>query len=436
MGWSRVAKPRGTRKLSITLSICAMACTTVFAQNKSRVTAKVIMNVPTTTSFVWNTTSFTNEAPATCFSFGCERYITQPHNEHNWQFTVLLLLPDGSIDVLGCAPNCRVPQENAIVEADLSDQKRGLIIRAMNVVKLTFPRTISNPSGKTYTERYTLLGVLQPILPTGSSTSVSEPVAAPERPINSPVLVKKACAAPAIAVPHATAVVYYMEQTFPRPSVPIYVDGSVTCALRQGRYLILPLLPGSHTIRSSQKDGGDTLDFLAGSVHYYKVYGHDTGLLLQADLKPSNPEVVAFDLRQLSPQDCETKPLPSAAATQEEVPKPAPIAGQPFPSERAPGLASPRADFPRVPAPEKVERASPRSSSLNITSNPDGADISVNGKFIGTSPVVIEVAPGDEVITISKPGYRVWTRRVSVTSGTVSVDAKLAECFQYPCPGN
>lgn len=89
-----------------------------------------------------------------------------------------------------------------------------------------------------------------------------------------------------------------------------------------------------------------------------------------------------------------------------------------------------------APASSSSKSMVPEKSRLNIASDPDGADISVNGKFVGNSPLVIEVTPGDEVITVSKPGYEVWTRRVTVTSETVNVDARLSECWRWPCQGS
>jgi hypothetical protein len=65
-------------------------------------------------------------------------------------------------------------------------------------------------------------------------------------------------------------------------------------------------------------------------------------------------------------------------------------------------------------------------STIVIKSTPDGADITVDGKFVGSTPSTLKLAIGDHTITIEKSGFKVWTRTMTVSSaGTVSVDATL-----------
>jgi PEGA domain len=62
---------------------------------------------------------------------------------------------------------------------------------------------------------------------------------------------------------------------------------------------------------------------------------------------------------------------------------------------------------------------------LNVTSTPAGADIEINGSFVGNTPSTIEVDPGDQDIKISKKGFEPWTRKMKVKGGTISLNADL-----------
>jgi hypothetical protein len=64
-------------------------------------------------------------------------------------------------------------------------------------------------------------------------------------------------------------------------------------------------------------------------------------------------------------------------------------------------------------------------ATLEINSNPAGADISVDGNFVGDTPSEFAIAAGVHTITISKHGYKPWERKLTVSSGKVSVAAEL-----------
>ena len=65
------------------------------------------------------------------------------------------------------------------------------------------------------------------------------------------------------------------------------------------------------------------------------------------------------------------------------------------------------------------------SAELAVTSTPTGADIEVDGAFVGSTPSTIGVSAGDHVITISKKGYQSWERKLTVTSGKIDIAADL-----------
>jgi hypothetical protein len=67
------------------------------------------------------------------------------------------------------------------------------------------------------------------------------------------------------------------------------------------------------------------------------------------------------------------------------------------------------------------------NAQLEITSNPAGGEISVDGNFVGDTPSELAVAAGVHTITISKHGYKPWERKLTVSSGKVTVAAELEQ---------
>jgi len=65
-------------------------------------------------------------------------------------------------------------------------------------------------------------------------------------------------------------------------------------------------------------------------------------------------------------------------------------------------------------------------SVVVIKSTPDGADITIDGKFIGNTPSTIRLTAGDHTILIEKSGFKAWQRTMTVSpAGKVTVDATL-----------
>jgi hypothetical protein len=81
--------------------------------------------------------------------------------------------------------------------------------------------------------------------------------------------------------------------------------------------------------------------------------------------------------------------------------------------------AEPAAEIATVPT-----AAEP--STIVIKSTPDGAEITVDGKFVGSTPSTLKLTIGEHTITIEKSGFKLWTRTMTVSSsGNVSIDATL-----------
>jgi hypothetical protein len=65
------------------------------------------------------------------------------------------------------------------------------------------------------------------------------------------------------------------------------------------------------------------------------------------------------------------------------------------------------------------------NAEITVTSNPSGADIELDGTFVGNTPSTIGVSAGDHTIDVHKSGYTTWERKIKVTSGKIDLDAEL-----------
>lgn len=59
-------------------------------------------------------------------------------------------------------------------------------------------------------------------------------------------------------------------------------------------------------------------------------------------------------------------------------------------------------------------------AAITVKSTPDGADITVDGKFLGNTPATLRLPAGEHTIKVSSEGFRNWERSLTVTPGGVS----------------
>jgi PEGA domain-containing protein len=124
--------------------------------------------------------------------------------------------------------------------------------------------------------------------------------------------------------------------------------------------------------------------------------------LVASDAKASQPAAAAA---------VATQQVPAAAAPRQNPPVPAP----------APSVGSVQAA-----PPEKVERV-----KCNFSSTPPGAEITLDGKFVGSTPSEITVTTGTHVVAFSMPGFAPWQRDLTVIPGSeLTVSAILQKQSQ------
>src|SRR5258708_26627621 len=62
---------------------------------------------------------------------------------------------------------------------------------------------------------------------------------------------------------------------------------------------------------------------------------------------------------------------------------------------------------------------------IDVASTPPGADIEIDGKFVGNTPSSVNVSQGDTEVAVTKNGFAVWDRRVTVSSGPININSEL-----------
>ncbi|MGA9544724.1 MAG: PEGA domain-containing protein, partial [Candidatus Sulfotelmatobacter sp.] len=82
---------------------------------------------------------------------------------------------------------------------------------------------------------------------------------------------------------------------------------------------------------------------------------------------------------------------------------------------------------PAAPADVQAQAAEPSvPAKVQLESDPPGADIEVDGSFVGNTPSDVQVAEGEHTITVKKAGFKDWERKLKVTSGSsVHLNAEL-----------
>jgi hypothetical protein len=74
---------------------------------------------------------------------------------------------------------------------------------------------------------------------------------------------------------------------------------------------------------------------------------------------------------------------------------------------------------PSVPSDSKL------IAELEVLSSPAGADIEIDGSFVGSTPSSINAGAGQHQVAVKKAGYQTWERKVVVSGGHIRLDAQL-----------
>jgi PEGA domain len=71
--------------------------------------------------------------------------------------------------------------------------------------------------------------------------------------------------------------------------------------------------------------------------------------------------------------------------------------------------------------------ANPSGTQVSVASAPAGADIEVDGSFVGNTPSTIDLPAGDHTVAVSKNGYKTWARKMKSNGGNVNLNVELEQ---------
>lgn len=81
---------------------------------------------------------------------------------------------------------------------------------------------------------------------------------------------------------------------------------------------------------------------------------------------------------------------------------------------------------PSSPATTLPAGAEADFSSMTLKSTPEGAEITIDGKYVGSTPSTIRLKIGDYKVSIKKAGFVLWERAITVApGGNITIDASL-----------
>lgn len=60
----------------------------------------------------------------------------------------------------------------------------------------------------------------------------------------------------------------------------------------------------------------------------------------------------------------------------------------------------------------------PTTGTVEVHSTPEGAEVYVDGTFIGNAPATLKLTPGQHTIRVTQTGYKEWSREIGVQAGS------------------
>jgi hypothetical protein len=66
-------------------------------------------------------------------------------------------------------------------------------------------------------------------------------------------------------------------------------------------------------------------------------------------------------------------------------------------------------------------------AEVEVVSTPPGADIVIDGSFVGSTPSTLAAVAGQHQVVLKKRGFQPWERRISISAGHVKLDAELEQ---------
>jgi hypothetical protein len=149
---------------------------------------------------------------------------------------------------------------------------------------------------------------------------------------------------------------------------------------------------GGHTGAMTGAIIGTAIVFFPAAPLFLFMHGKDITI-------PKGTEITAYTNGDI--------PLDPAKFHSQVATQPAadPTSGQPSP------VAAPA---------QSTNGADPVLSSVEVKSSPDGADITVDEKYMGSTPSTVKLTPGEHKVKLEKPGFKTWEKTLTVSAGTTA----------------
>lgn len=152
-------------------------------------------------------------------------------------------------------------------------------------------------------------------------------------------------------------------------------------------------------------------------INYNDKDGKKQGLLLQGDKGNFRAIIVALQGvtgLPISVGDKDRNEIPAGVTTQvaknsDEQKESAPAAKD---------ASKTAAETPAAAASQPTVTVAEAEAIIALVSTPAGADVSVDGGFVGNAPATLKLKPGKHTVRLSMAGYKDWSREVTVLSGS------------------
>jgi len=100
------------------------------------------------------------------------------------------------------------------------------------------------------------------------------------------------------------------------------------------------------------------------------------------------------------------------------------VAVQPASAADAPRQSPPAPTA--TPPPVSAQEVLPEKVRCSFSSTPSGAEITLDGRYMGNTPSVLGLTTGTHVVVLFAPGFAQWKKELTVSSGSeVTVNASL-----------
>ena len=151
-----------------------------------------------------------------------------------------------------------------------------------------------------------------------------------------------------------------------------------------------------------------TTHFPLNGDHKVRAYAYYTGFAAADTIVDALKSVDLASISPAAPDRAKTAPIAAPNTAPNAAPSPVPNA--------APNAAPSPA--PPAPSPNAAAPASPDAvASVQLSSDPSGAEITIDGSYAGNTPSLIKLRPGTHSIRMTMPGYSPWVRSIETAAG-------------------